>query len=77
METPPRRDCPVKQYRYAPSELAQTTLRCVLGMPPEMKNAMARQAEVQREKRAKNFLRAGRQPWWCALARVGGGGARC
>lgn len=85
----------VERFRYATSELAQTTLRSVLGMvemdqllaereqinlrlqeivdrqtdpwgvkvalvevkhvdlPPEMKRAMARQAEAEREKRAK------------------------
>src|SRR3989454_8401321 len=110
----------VENYLYATSQLAQTTLRSVLGeteldelmnrekindilkhiiekrtddwgvevsavevkdvdLPPEMKRAMARQAEAERERRAKNIKAAGGTPGSGKLAqaarRIGGGAA--
>src|ERR671933_766739 len=49
----------IEDYLYATSQLAQTTLRSVLvevkdvDLPDQMKRAMARQAEAERERRAK------------------------
>src|SRR6266508_1563252 len=56
---PERAVIAVQDYLYATSQIAQTTLRSVLGqvkqidLPQDMQRAMAKQAEAERERRAK------------------------